>query len=140
MDAEWKMYFSRYPMVTTTELDKLNDKTGTMTVPEVVYGNNRLYVINQKANFFMEFAPVDALALSAFAKREELLKSKATPDMTTEKKFNLIDVIPKTIKVKEAEHWKDKDFDKVRDFKQVEIISDWTYTSPYKGSIFYLNS
>lgn len=60
-DKDWKMYFSKYPMVTTTELDKLNDQTGTMTVPEVVYGNNRLYVVNNSANLLLEFAPIPAL-------------------------------------------------------------------------------
>jgi hypothetical protein len=27
---------------------------------------------------------------------------------------------------------------KVKDFKQIEIISDWTYSTPYKGNVFSL--
>lgn len=69
-----------------------------------------------------------------------MLKSKASGDLPEEKLMNLIDVLPKKLEVKEAEHWKEKDFNKVRDFKQVEIISDWTYSTPYKGSVFYLNN
>lgn len=28
---------------------------------------------------------------------------------------------------------------KVKDFKQIEIISDWTYSTPYKGTVKYLS-
>jgi len=28
---------------------------------------------------------------------------------------------------------------KVKDFKELEIISDWTYSSPYKGTIHKLS-
>jgi hypothetical protein len=54
--------------------------------------------------------------------------------------LNLVDVIPKQLKIKEAEHWKNKDFSKVKDFNNVEIISDWTFSTPYKGSIHYLHN
>jgi len=46
---------------------------------------------------------------------------------------------PKRIEVKEAALWKKKDMSKVKDFKQIEIISDWTYTTPYKGNVFHLS-
>lgn len=29
---------------------------------------------------------------------------------------------------------------KVKDFKQIEIISDWTYSTTYKGSVKYLSN
>jgi hypothetical protein len=28
---------------------------------------------------------------------------------------------------------------KVKDFKQIEIISDWTYSTPYKGNVRYIS-
>jgi len=28
---------------------------------------------------------------------------------------------------------------KVKDFKQIEVISDWTYSSTYKGNVRYLS-
>ena len=111
VDPAWSMHFSKYPMVTTTELDKLNDQTGTMTVPEVVYGNNRLFVSNPSKNFVLEFASVPALELSGFKKQEEVLIKEGRVGL------NLIDTIPKKTKVKEAEHWKGKDTSKIKDFK-----------------------
>lgn len=56
-----------------------------------------------------------------------------------EKSLNLIDLKPKQIQVKEAAIWKKKDMSKVKDFKQIEVISDWTYSTPYKGSLFRLS-
>jgi len=41
--------------------------------------------------------------------------------------------------VKEAAFWKKKDMSKIKDFKQIEIISDWTYSTPYKGNVFKLS-
>lgn len=29
---------------------------------------------------------------------------------------------------------------KVKDFKQIEIISDWTYSSTYKGNVRYISN
>lgn len=29
---------------------------------------------------------------------------------------------------------------KIKDFKMIEVISDWTYSSPYKGSVRYLSN
>lgn len=56
-----------------------------------------------------------------------------------EAKLNVIDLIPHQIEVKQADLWKKKDMSKVKDFKQIEIISDWTYSTPYKGGIKYLS-
>ena len=53
--------------------------------------------------------------------------------------MNLVDVIPNQLVVKEADIWKKKDMSKIKDFKQIEIISDWTYSTPYKGNVFRLS-
>ena len=56
-----------------------------------------------------------------------------------EKKLNLIDLIPDKVVVQQADHWKKKDTSKIKDYKAVEQTSDWTYSTPYKGSIRYLS-
>ena len=35
--------------------------------------------------------------------------------------------------------WQQKDTSKIEDFSQVEEISDWTYSSPYKASLRFLS-
>lgn len=56
-----------------------------------------------------------------------------------EKDFNLIDVIPKIVQVQQAGFWKKKDTSKIKDYKEVTSTSDWTYSTPYKGTVRYLN-
>lgn len=51
----------------------------------------------------------------------------------------MVDLIPTRIEVKDAHVWKKKDTSKVKDFKQIEIISDWTYSTTYKGNVRYLS-
>lgn len=48
-------------------------------------------------------------------------------------------MIAKLIEVKDAIIWKQKDMSKVKDFKHIEVISDWTYSTTYKGNIRYLS-
>ena len=52
--------------------------------------------------------------------------------------LNLIDMRPQKLEVKDAYIWKKKDMSKVQDFKKIEVISDWTYSTPYKGGVYYL--
>ena len=56
-----------------------------------------------------------------------------------EEHLNYIDMIAKLIEVKDAVIWKQKDMTKVKDFKHIEVISDWTYSTTYKGNIRYLS-
>ena len=56
-----------------------------------------------------------------------------------EKEFNLIDCVPKIVQVAMAKHWKNKDTSKIKDYKEVEQTSDWTYSTPYKGTVRYLS-
>ena len=40
---------------------------------------------------------------------------------------------------KQSETWMKRDFSKIKDFQKIEVTDDWTYTSPYKGSMYYLS-
>jgi len=45
---------------------------------------------------------------------------------------------PSRVQVKESSFWKNKDMSKIKDFKQMEVTSDWTFQTPYKGTLKYL--
>ena len=61
--------------------------------------------------------------------------------MDQDKKIlNLIDVIPTTLEVRQAEHWKKKDTTKIKDFTKIEIVSDWTFSTPYKGTYSFAST
>mmetsp|Transcript_7390 Transcript_7390/g.8916 ORF Transcript_7390/g.8916 Transcript_7390/m.8916 type:complete len:116 (+) Transcript_7390:264-611(+) len=98
-----------------------------------------------ECNFLLEVSAVDACGLASYATRQERLRDAATmssaeanvtgDDVT----LNTIDVIPRKVQVREAQLWQNKDTSKIKDFSQVEEISDWTYSTPYKGSIHFLS-
>jgi len=64
----WTFYHSSYPMFSAKQLDMIGDTVGTMSMPEVFYGFNHLYISNTKKDILLEFSPVNALSLAAFAK------------------------------------------------------------------------
>jgi len=41
-------------------------------MPEVFYGFNRLYITFPNKDMLLEFAPIEALSLASYAKREAL--------------------------------------------------------------------
>ena len=60
-------------MFSTKQLDLISDQVGTMAMPEVFYGFNRLYIAHSDNNLLLEFSPIEGLSLASFAKREALL-------------------------------------------------------------------
>lgn len=54
--------------------------------------------------------------------------------------LNKIEMIPSKLEVIQTEHWKKKDTSKIKDFTTLEVISDWTFSSPYKGSLRFLSN
>jgi hypothetical protein len=150
----WEFYRSSLPMMNTKELDQIGDVIPTHTLPDIVFGYNRFYFVNKKRNFLYEFSPIDSLSLTAFAvqnKRihpDELEETKDVPmddespellDDDEHSRLNRIDLKPARVEVSMAAKWKDRDTSNIDDYKEIEIISDWTYSTPYKGTILYLD-
>ena len=90
-----------------------------MGLPEVFYGNNHLYLAKPDQNFLLEVSAVDALSYASFEKRQKFLR---TPEQALteacladgdDKLLNLIDIVPKEIKVREAAVWQNKDTSKI---------------------------
>ena len=135
-----------------------------MGLPEVFYGGNHLYIANKEHNILLDFNAVDSLSFSGFQKRDQFLneetgknynekeesKTDEVDALATnleklvlensglsqdEKSLNLIDVIPKNVLVQQANLWKKKDTSKIKDYKEVTQTSDWTYSTPYKGTV-----
>lgn len=49
-------------------------------MPEVFYGFNRFYITNPKQDILIEFAPICALSLSAYAKQKAFFKGKSVEE------------------------------------------------------------
>lgn len=130
-------------MSNSKELDILTDQA-ECDLPEVFYGKNKLIATMPSKNLMIEICPIDAISLTSFIKREAYLKSTPEPrhcSVAQDKKvLNLIDMIPTMLEVKQAEHWKKKDTSKIKDFTKIEIVSDWTYSTPYKGTYSFVSN
>ena len=115
----------------------LTDQAGC-DLPEVFYGKNKFIALLPSKDLIIEICPVEAVSLTSFQKREAYLRTSADLrecSVDQDKKvLNLIDVIPVTLEVRQAEHWKKKDTTKIKDFTKIEIVSDWTFSTPYKGT------
>jgi hypothetical protein len=150
----WEFYSSSQQMFNTKELDQIADVIPTQTLPDMLFGYNRLYFVNKKRNFLYEFSPVDSLSLSSFALQDVRLhpdereESKEVTEEADEKpeleskevtRLNPIDLKPLKVEVIMASKWKDRDTSGIEDFKEIEVISDWTYSTPYKGTILPLD-
>ena len=61
-------------MFSAKQLDLIGDTIGTMSMPEVFYGFNHLYLANPHKDVLLEFSPGPALSLAAFAAQQKMLK------------------------------------------------------------------
>lgn len=84
-----------------------------MGLPEVFYGNNHLYLARPDCNFLLEISAVDAISFASYSKRQACLRDPANASHASvqidasgdEQTLNMIDVIPKSVKVREAAVW-----------------------------------
>ena len=100
-------------MFNMKQLDQVSDVVKTQSLPDIVFGNNRLFMVHKKRNFLYEFSPVDALSLSSYEERENRLYNEEEKSDNV----NTIDLIPENIEVEQAELWKQKDTSEIKDFK-----------------------
>jgi hypothetical protein len=58
----------------------------------------------------------------------------------SERLLNSVNLKPQPIEVKGSNLWKEKDMSKIKDLKTIEKTFDWTFSTPYKGSVSSLSS
>lgn len=99
-------------------MEAVEDKTGTMGLPEVFYGNNHFFVCKPDRNFILRIDPVASISLAGFANRNAALRKEGEKDLEItnkddEKMINKIEMVPEQITVKEAKIWQNKDTSKI---------------------------
>ena len=117
----WDFYSHTENMMNSKDLDILIKDKGenglfVSHLPEIFYGYNRLFLINESANFCYEFNPLQMLSLTSNTIRQKLLKEKE------------IYYIPSQAK---------SQYSKTDDNKAEE---DWSFSSPYIGHITSINN
>ena len=117
----WDFYSHTENMLNSKDLDiliKNKEENGLYIshLPEIFYGFNRLFLLNESQNFCYEFNPLQMLSLTNNNVRQKLLKEKE------------IYYIPIQAKSK---------YSKTDDTKNE---MDWSFSSPYMGHITSINN
>lgn len=128
--AGWKFTFQKGGILPSNELDELSDRIKLQGIPDIVYGYNFAKLTNEKKDFSFEIIPEDSLSFANFEKRASNYKEDYDKSEVTD----LINIVPEELKIKQAEHWKNKKVSEDAEIKTLEKISDWSYTTPYKGT------
>jgi len=82
-------------------------------------------------NFVYRISPADSLSYCNFEKVNKCYLESY--DKTNQ--LDVVNVTPSELKIKASEFWKHKKVDDKTDVKILEKISDWTYSTPYKGTV-----
>lgn len=133
--AGWKFVYKKSGILPSKELDQLADDLNLQGIPDIVYGESCVQIINEAKNFIFEASPRDALSYVNIAHQKS--KFKETFDKTSD--TETITALTAEHKIKQAEHWKNKKVAEGTEIKTLEKKSDWTYSTPYKGSAKELN-
>jgi len=127
----WKFIFKKSAISPSKDLDQMSHDLKLQGIPDIVYGNSSAQLIFEEKNFVYEILAKDALQYANYEKRKQLFKE--TYDETDNAEVILDS--PVELKIKEAQYWKDKKVSKDADIKVLEKISDWSYSTPYRGSV-----
>ncbi|KAG7828888.1 hypothetical protein KL920_003384 [Ogataea angusta] len=109
--GEFKIYTARHPILNATEIDEF-ESILNLPVPEMIFGNNRVRISHPKLE--IDFCALDAL---------KLVESNPS---------NLIQVSYASEWVKSRQHKHHNNSDVVLEMYKP---FDWTYTTPYKGTV-----
>ena len=130
----WKFEVSKTQILKSTELDQLTDRLKLQRVPDIVYGNNSFEIHHVKSGLTFWISAIDSLSYANIARRKEAFLPNYGQTKTTEV-LDCIQAEPTEVKVKEAKYWQNKAAPLDGGLKVLEKLSDWTYSTPYKGTI-----
>jgi hypothetical protein len=140
---DWNIYWTDEKMFSSKNLDIISPFLKIQRLPEMVYGYNRLVLVNEKKDFLFEISPIDMLDLSSFKERERFFTEKGKENdkehSEANDKYKRIYYIPNELKVQYAEKWKTIKVDR-DDIIKTEPTADWSYSSPYLGTISNITS
>ncbi|KAK9454055.1 TIP41-like family-domain-containing protein [Dipodascopsis uninucleata] len=109
---DWIIYASKKPILNSDQIDRATDELN-IPLPEMIFGNNYIYIKNTRANWSICFNAIDAL---------DRVVKHGNPDGGL-------------IKVSYSESWL-RDKAKGEDCVH-EVVKpfDWTYTTDFKGTL-----
>lgn len=115
---DWSTYTMKGPILLSSELDYLNAHRFDFPLPEMIFGNNHVRIVNDKTHAVIEFNTLDALD-----------SLKDTSDFKVSYHKEWLSTRPKaTASQTETESGSTSDLESVKPY-------DWTYSTNYKGTL-----
>lgn len=105
----WRITTHKYPILSSTELEAMTATLG-ITPPEMIFGNNLVSLQHISSGFTVSFRALDALSL--------VDKTGAA-----------------MLRVAYSDAWQRMREEVHRDIKEVVKPYDWTFTTPYQGTV-----
>lgn len=128
---DWDFFWNKDKKFSSKELDMVSDRVKINRLPEMLYGSNRFYIINQSTNFIYEINPLHMLDLSCFNERKMNIIENISKESNLANSFNdslnFIYYCPPKIN---SCHTK---------IQLEDTLSDFTFSSSYMGTIGKLN-
>lgn len=115
----WSIYTMKGPILLSNELDYLNSNRFEFPLPEMIFGNNYVRIVNDKTNFAIEFNTLDAL--DSLSENSDFKVSYHKEWLSTRPKANVS-------AQNEDSNSVQSDLESVKPY-------DWTYLTNYKGTI-----
>lgn len=136
--GEWTIHTNQGRMLGSEEIDALSGRLG-IKIPDITYGDSIVSFTNENSGFTYQITTDKALSLCGLELRAQKLVDGNVLH------FDTISAIPGDAKVAMAAQWslrtvpRDTAFSDPRSIQVLAEICDrgrdWTYTSPYKGTI-----
>jgi hypothetical protein len=135
---DWDFFWNVERMLSSKEMDIIADKVRINRLPDMLFGNNRFYIVNAKHNFVYEINPLQMLDMGSYALRDQKLMSKEKIEkgefIPGETDPNFIYYIPTDVKVQYYDKWKNMKIER-EDVKKLDPTEDWTFSSSYMGTM-----
>lgn len=114
---DWSIYTMKGPILLSSELDYLNSHRFDFPLPEMIFGNNHVRIVNDKTHAVIEFNTLDALD-----------SLNDTSDFKVSYHKEWLSTRPKASASQAEETGSNSDLESVKPY-------DWTYSINYKGTV-----
>lgn len=128
---DWSIFTSKRPILSSNELDHLNDHRFDFPLPEMIFGNNHVRLVNEKTGASIEFNALDALdSLDPVSNLKVSYHKEWLSSRTSSSSENDSLVASE----KAAKDNAGKDLKHLTDLESLKPY-DWTYSPNYKGTV-----
>jgi hypothetical protein len=129
----WHFLSRSGKMMPSATLDALQSELKLNHIPEVTFSNNLMQMTNTKKGIVYYISAVDALKYTNYEYLQKHYENYENQTSTTDNRS--VNYKPEILKVKAADFWNKKKAPDDIEVEDMNVTSDWTFTTPYKGLV-----